>query len=111
MREFSRDEINGTILYFDYDESDKGNEVKLITKQSRAHQDDFLKSTAARRNMGADYSSDDMQHCASIPAIVQLEWREKFGILDITDQNYLPQIKKLLNSLDYCHLKTAYITL
>lgn len=111
LREFSRDPYNGTITYFDFDEGDKGNEVKFVTKQSRNHQADLLKSTAMRRNAGSDYGDKEMLHCASIPAIVQLEWLEKFGVLDITNPEYIPLIKKLLNSLDYCHLKTAQITL
>ena len=45
-------------------------------------------------------------HAATIPDIVQLQWKKKYGV-DIYNQDHWPKIKKLLNSPEYRYLKTG----
>ena len=45
-------------------------------------------------------------HAATIPDIVQLQWKKKYNI-DIYSEEDWPRIRKLLNSPDYRYLKTG----
>lgn len=62
-----------------------------------------------RLSHGASYykSNKDFWHGASIPCIVQLEWREKYGITDVTAPEHDKKITQLLNSNEYHHLRTG----
>ena len=46
-------------------------------------------------------------HAATIPPVIQIKWMKEYGIKDIYDPEYLPLVKRLLNSPDYRYLKTG----
>ena len=107
------DPYTGRSEYFDYKHHNKGAEMEITTDYDKRYEQAVMQNNAALRNMGRSHYAKDseMWHGATIPASVQLEWRVKYGITDITDPEFMPLMIRLLNSLDYCHLKTANITL
>lgn len=75
----------------------------LATQDTTAHLDQ--NKAMATHNDG--YSpSRELRRAASIPAIVILEWREKYGV-DLYNPDHMPAVKRLLNSSDYLYLRTA----
>lgn len=48
----------------------------------------------------------DLRRAASIPNVVILKWRSELGI-DIHNPDHWPAIKRLLNSSEWRHLRTA----
>lgn len=52
----------------------------------------------------------DMWHAATIPPIVELEWRTKYGI-NLADPNHSEGVRRLLNSNEYAYLKRAPIVI
>lgn len=50
---------------------------------------------------------DDMWHAAKIPAIVLMEWLNKYGVR-YWDKNHAPKVKQLLNSNEYRHLRVRH---
>lgn len=68
---------------------------------------DFLDWTAMRRSLPLDKKSF-LTPVASVPAHVQYEWLEKFGI-EAWNRDHLPRIEKLLNDPDYRYLRTSEI--
>lgn len=52
----------------------------------------------------------DMWHAAKIPAVVLMEWLNKYGV-KYWDKNDAPKVKKLLNSNEYRHLRVRHFIL
>ena len=50
--------------------------------------------------------SRELRRAASIPNIVILQWREKYGV-DIHNSDHWQAVKRLLNSSEYAYLRTA----
>ncbi len=109
----SSDQHHGTMTFLKVDMHEKGNEVQLKTFQSRQVVQNLLDVNREKREAGASYYKRDneMWPAASIPALVQLEWMEKYGITDLASEEHWPKIRQLLNSNEYQHLKVANIVI
>ena len=51
-------------------------------------------------------AKNEFMHAATIPPVVELQWRQKYGIKDIYSEEYWPKIKRLLNN-EYKYLKVG----
>ena len=50
--------------------------------------------------------SRELRHVATIPAIIQLRWRELYGI-EVWNRNHWPGVKRLLNDPDWRWLRSS----
>jgi hypothetical protein len=69
----------------------------------------LLDDNKRAQNDGFDRKGE-FWHAATIPPIVEMEWRTKYGVR-LNDPNHGPAVKRLLNSSEYSHLKRAPIVL
>ena len=69
----------------------------LIDQNKRSANDD----DKTKRGM-----KNDWWKYASIPAVVEIEWLQKFGV-DLNDPQHKGRVFKLLNHPDYRYLKTT----
>lgn len=100
---------------FDYDAETGVREIFEATPDGftiRTEQDcqPILDLNKAKQAMGRDfYASDpDMWKVAEIPIVVQMKWLCEYGV-DIYNRDHWPAVKRLLNSSDWRHLKTASV--
>ena len=81
--------------------------IQVSYEQTNLQQ--ILDDNKRAQNEGFDRKSE-FWHAAKIPAIIEIEWRSKYGV-DLGNPDHGPAVKRLLNSSEYCHLKRAPITL
>ena len=67
-----------------------------------------LEQNLLERNEFTNYTQKGVEwyHVAHIPAVVEIEWREKLGI-NLTTREGQERAFKLLNDLDYRKLRTS----
>lgn len=68
----------------------------------------LIEHNQALANNADGYSpSRELRHVATIPAIIQLRWRELYGV-EVWNRNHWPAVKRLLNDPDWRWLRTAH---
>ena len=96
------DPINGVSCYMKF----TGNQVTVT------HEQDVSRILAANQAAAADDDKtkrgikNDWWKYASIPAIVEIEWLNKYGV-DINNPYHKRKVFELLNHPDYRYLKTT----
>lgn len=100
---FDHDPVSGLTTY--WEDTDTG--FKLHTTQDC---EAIIEANKARQRTPGWYRLDnDMWRVASIPIGIQYEWLVKYGIRDITSDEYWPKVRRLLNDPDYRYLKCGEI--
>ena len=97
------DPINGVSCFFEYKDSTEvilthEQDVSAILDRNKAMANDDDKTFRGIKN--------DWWHYASIPTVVEIEWRQKYGV-DLADPTHKKKIFELLNHPDYKYLKTT----
>ena len=97
------DELTGIKTIHHYDELTGKTHIEYV--QDVQATVDFMKNLANtdHQKIGAKQA---FMHAATIPPIVELQWRTKYGIKDIYSNEYWPKIKQLLNT-EYKYLKAG----
>ncbi len=105
-RLFEHDPVRGLTTW--WHPSEDGNSFSLEYVQDV---EPIIESNKAKQSAGRAYyaSNPDMWKVASIPVVIQYEWATKYGIKDVTAEEYWPKVQRLLNSSDYRWLKTAEV--
>lgn len=98
------DRFTGIKTYHEYDEaSDK---TVISTERDIQGIIDRNKRLANCPEYKRGGIKNDNYHFATVPNEVLHEWLVKYNV-DWTKKEDLPKIEKLLNSRDYCHLRTV----
>ena len=98
------DPVRGLSCYYEY--KDGTQEVILTHEQDVSLMLDANKRDAADHDKTANGIKNDWWKYASIPAIVEIEWLQKFGV-NLHDPAHKKKVFQLLNSPDYKYLKTT----
>lgn len=98
-RVFSR---NGDMVTTYHWDGESNNRYVLNTRQDV---EPYLERNKALANSGWDgYTADrEMRHIGSIPNVIIMEWRTKYGI-DVFKPEHADRVKRLLSDPDYMWL-------
>jgi hypothetical protein len=96
------DPLTGVSTYFNSEEG----QFRFTSEQDVSLILDGNKSLANRDSYTTKGIKEDMWHYATIPAVVELEWKQKHGVT-LEDPNHRKKIFDLLNHPDYRYLKTT----
>lgn len=102
---FSHDPVSGVTTWMEDGEGD------LWHFHTTQDCEPIIEDNKRKQSMGRDYYrlDDDMWRVASIPIGIQYQWLVKYGIKDVTAEEYWPKVRSLLNSNEWRYLKTAEI--
>jgi hypothetical protein len=98
------DPIRGVSCYMEVDL--RGDRMTLTHEQDVQPILDRNKLAAADSDKTARGIKNDWWKYASVPAIVEIEWMQKFGV-DLGNPQHKSKVFKLLNHPDYRYLKTT----
>jgi hypothetical protein len=96
------DPLTGVSTYFNSEEG----QFRFTSEQDVSLILDGNKSLANRDSYTTKGIKEDMWHYATIPAVVELEWKQKYGVT-LEDPNDKKKIFQLLNHPDYRYLKVT----
>jgi hypothetical protein len=97
-----RNPLTGESVWYEFNHSDHSatitheQDVESVLERNIAAANDDDKTKRGIKN--------DLWKYASIPNIVQIEWKQKFGV-DIMNRDHQKAMFKLLNSPEYAYLK------
>jgi hypothetical protein len=99
------DPIRGVSCFYEYKPATQ--EIVLTHEQDVQAILDANKADANDSDKTARGIKNDWWKYASIPAIVEIEWMNKFGV-DLGNPHHKRKIFELLNHPDYKYLKTTH---
>jgi hypothetical protein len=97
-----RNPLTGESVWYEFNHSDQSatitheQDVESVLERNIAAANDDDKTKRGIKN--------DLWKYASIPNIVQIEWKQKYGV-DIMNRDHQKAMFKLLNSPEYSYLK------
>ncbi len=103
-RLIDRNPVTGETVWYEFNHADESatitheQDVQLLLDRNRASAADDDKTKRGIKN--------DWWKYASVPNVVQVEWRQKYGV-DMFNRDHQKAVFKLLNSPDYAFLKTT----
>lgn len=98
------DPLHGTSCWFEYDHSSK--QIRLTHEQDVTPFLDLNKAAANDDDKTKRGIKGDWWKYASIPAVVEIEWMNKYGIT-LDNPAHRKKVFDLLNHPDYRYLKTT----
>lgn len=98
------DPIRGVSCFFEYKAGTK--EIVLTHEQDVQAILDRNKEMANNDDKTKRGIKNDWWHYASVPAVVEIEWMQKYGV-DMSNPGHKKRVFELLNHPDYKYLKTT----
>ena len=103
MRLLDHDYLTGVSTYHSYDHSTK--RTHILTTQNV---EPVIRANKERHK--TSYQRDGIKkswmHAATIPPVVQVKWKQEYGV-DIYNKDHTDKIMKLLNDPEWRYLKTG----
>lgn len=102
-RLIERDPMSGIAEYHHYDPATDRTVIETVQDV-----EPILEFNKARQNAedGGWSPTRELRRAATIPDIVILKWRNELGI-DVFNRDHWPAVKRLLNSNEWRHLRSA----
>jgi hypothetical protein len=101
-RLLSYDPFTGVSSYYESD----GGRFKIAHEQDVSKHLEYSKALQNMPEYKRGGIKSDYYHFAHVPAVVLVEWKDKYGV-DYNNKDDLPKIEKLLSSNEYKHLRTV----
>lgn len=98
------DPINGVSCFFEYNDADQ--KVVLTHEQDVSSVLDANKRDANDDDKTKRGWKNDWWKYATVPTIVEIEWRQKYGV-ELGNPDHSARVFKLLNHPDYRYLKST----
>lgn len=103
-RLIDRNPITGESVWYQYNAAEE--QATITHEQDIAALLDANKAAANDEEKTRRGIKNDWWKYATIPNVVQIEWKQKFGV-DVFNRDHQKAVFKLLNSPDYRYLKTT----
>jgi hypothetical protein len=102
-RLLGRDSFSGVAEYHHYDPATDRTVIETVQDVAPILESNKAQQNADDRGWSA---TREMRRAATIPDIVILKWRREYGV-DVFNRDHWPAVKRLLNSSEWRHLRTA----